>query len=191
MGTADVVPVVLDNEVILFVQRGGKKLIGIDFSVNTEKHAVEDFNMLNPDILREGGGVIQLAYARNPETRVYMVMADGTMRVMLRDISENILGWSRITIRRDSGVAANVLSVAVLPSEDEDRVYITIDAGAAGRCCALLHSAWPRVPANHCTMTTTCSSHHQVRPSRYPLLPPSVMGTRWQCGSMVWTMVIM
>ena len=132
LGTADMEPIVLDNEVI-FAQRGSNKLIGIDFSVNTEKHAVEDFNMLNPDILREGGGVIQLAFARNPETRVYAVMADGTMRVMLRDISENILGWSRITIRRNSGVAANVLSVAVLPSEDEDRVYITIDAGAGGQ----------------------------------------------------------
>lgn len=132
LGTADMEPIVLDNEVI-FAQRGATKLIGIDFSVNTEKHAVEDFNMLNPDILREGGGLIQIAFSRNPETRVYCVMADGTMRVMLRDISENILGWSRITIRRNSGVAANVLSVAVLPSEDEDRVYITIDAGAGGQ----------------------------------------------------------
>ncbi len=125
MGVADIPPIVLDNE-ILFVQRGGSKLIGIDFSLNTEKHAVEDFNMLNSEILREGGGVVQLAFARNPETRVYAVMADGTMRVLLRDITEGILGWSRVTIQSNQGAAAEVVSVAVLPSTDEDEVWITI-----------------------------------------------------------------
>jgi hypothetical protein len=124
IGTADIVPIVLDNE-ILFVQRGANKLIGIDFSLNTEKHAVEDFNMLNSEILRQGGGVIQIVFARNPETRVYAVMADGTMRVLLRDITEGILGWSRITIRNNLGVQDDVVSVAVLPSEDEDEVWIT------------------------------------------------------------------
>ncbi len=127
MGAAEVVPIVLDNE-ILFVQRGGRKLIGIDFSLNNEKHAVEDFNVTNQDVLREGGGIVQMAFARNPETRVYAVMADGTMRILLRDITENILGWSRLTIRNNLGVMDPVLSVAVLPSEDEDEVWITVDS---------------------------------------------------------------
>jgi hypothetical protein len=132
MGAADLVPIVLDNE-ILFVQRGGRKLIGIDFSLNTEKHAVEDFNMLNQDVLRDGGGVVQIVFARNPETRVYIVMADGTMRVLLRDITEGILGWSRVTIRDNQGVQHNVVSAGVLPSEDEDEVWITTDGFPANR----------------------------------------------------------
>ena len=124
LGTADIEPIVLDNEVI-FVQRGSNKIIGIDFSVNTEKHAVEDFNMLNQDILMDGGGVLQIVAARNPETRIYQVMVDGTMRVLLRDIPEGILGWSRITIRDEAGVQVNVVSAAVLPGATEDLVYIT------------------------------------------------------------------
>jgi len=127
MGTADIVPIVLDNE-ILFIQRGGKKLIGIDFNMNAEKHAVEDFNMLNNDILRAGDGVVQIVFARNPETRVYIVMNDGTMRVLLRDITEGILGWSRVTIRDEALAQENVTSVAVLPSEDEDEVWITTES---------------------------------------------------------------
>jgi hypothetical protein len=127
MGTADIVPIVLDNE-ILFIQRGGKKLIGIDFNMNAEKHAVEDFNMLNNDILRAGDGVVQIVFARNPETRVYIVMNDGTMRVLLRDITEGILGWSRMTIRDNALGQENVTSVAVLPGNDEDEVWITTDS---------------------------------------------------------------
>lgn len=124
LGTADIEPIVLDNEVI-FVQRGSTKVIGIDFSVNTEKHAVEDFNMLNQDVLRDGNGVVQIVAARNPETRIYLVMSDGTMRVLLRDIPEGILGWSRITIRDEAGAQVNVLSAAVLPGSDEDLIYIS------------------------------------------------------------------
>jgi len=126
MGTADVVPIVLDNE-ILFVQRGGRKLIGIDFAMSAEKHSVEDFNMLNQDVLRDGSGVVQIVFARNPETRVYLVMNDGTMRVLLRDITEGILGWSRVTIRDNALAQENIVSMAVLPSEDEDEVWITTD----------------------------------------------------------------
>lgn len=124
LGTADVVPIVLDNE-ILFVQRGGRKLIGIDFSMNTEKHAIEDFNMLNQTVLRDGNGVVQIVFARNPETRVYIVMDDGTMRILLRDITEGILGWSRITLRDEAGAQDSIVSCGVLPSEDEDEVWIT------------------------------------------------------------------
>lgn len=128
LGTADIVPVVLDNE-ILFVQRGGKKLIGIDFSMSSEKHAIEDFNMLNQAILRDGSGVAQIVFARNPETRVYIVMNDGTLRILLRDIVEGILGWSRATIRDNILAQDSVVSVAVLPSEDEDEVWITTVSG--------------------------------------------------------------
>jgi hypothetical protein len=124
MGTAEVVPIVLDNE-ILFVQRGGRKLIGIDFNMSAEKHSVEDFNMLNSDVLRAGGGVLQIVFSRNPETRVYIVMNDGTMRILLRDITEGILGWSRVTIRKGALTQENIVSVAVLPSEDEDEVWLT------------------------------------------------------------------
>ncbi len=124
LGTADIEPIVLDNEVI-FIQRGANKIIGIDFSVNTEKHAVEDFNMLNQDVLMDGGGVLQIVAARNPETRIYMVMVDGTMRVLLRDIPEGILGWSRVTIRDEAGVQVDVQSAAVLPGPTEDLIYIS------------------------------------------------------------------
>jgi len=126
LGTADIEPIVLDNEVI-FLQRGANKIIGIDFSVNTEKHAVEDFNMLNQDILMDGGGVLQIVAARNPETRIYAVMVDGTLRVLLRDIPEGILGWSRMTIRDEAGVQVNVVSAAVLPGEVEDQIYLSTD----------------------------------------------------------------
>jgi len=129
LGCADIAPLVLDQEII-FVQRGGNKLIGINFNIQQEKHEVTDFNMLNPDILSVG--VSRMAYSRNPETRIYLVMTDGTMVVLLKDASENVLGWSRITIQRHNGVAIvthNIVDVTVIPGPVEDSVYIGTDQG--------------------------------------------------------------
>ena len=124
LGVANIPPVVIDNE-IFFIQRGGDKLISIDFNLNSEKHSVEDFNMLNQDILVEGGGVVQMAFARNPETRIYCVMNDGTMRILNRDFTEGVLGWSRLELVGNGGAMRNIVSVAVLPGLVEDEVYVT------------------------------------------------------------------
>ena len=128
-GVAKTPPLVLDQEVI-FVQRGGNKLIGIDFNIQAEKHLVEDFNMVNPEVL--SAGVERMAFTRNPETRIYLVMTDGTMRVLLRDNTEDVLGWSRITVQKHNGtitVQKNIVDVAVIPGTPEDQVYITTDDG--------------------------------------------------------------
>lgn len=134
LGVADVIPIVMDNEII-FVQRGADKLIGIDFSLQSDSHAVVDFNMLNPDVLKVG--VVKIAYTRNPESRIYMVMTDGTMRILLRDANEDVLAWSRVRVEHHDGantVPENIIDVAVLPSAvGEDKVYISIDSGATGK----------------------------------------------------------
>ena len=129
-GCANVPPLVSDQEIV-FVQRGGNKLIGIDFNIQAEKHVIEDFNMLNASILNPS--VVRMAVVRNPETRIYLVLSDGTMRVLLRDIEENVIAWSKVTIKEHNGTSTindEVTDVAVLPGSPEDRVYISVKTGA-------------------------------------------------------------
>lgn len=122
LGCSPVLPIVLDQEII-FVQNGGNKLVGISFDISQEKHEVEDFNMLNTTILDEE--VVSIAYSRNPETRIYCVMADGTMRVLLRDKSEDVIGWSRLTTAPGEN-SREILDVLVMPAAGADRVYIMV-----------------------------------------------------------------
>lgn len=125
LGCAAVLPIVLDQEVI-FVQRGGDKLIGIDFTVNSESHSLTDFTLLNPDILAPQ--VVRMAYQRNPEPRIYCVLDDGTMAVLLRDKAEDVLGWSLFTLP-DS---REYQDVAILPKTNGDEVYVVIKDGTSG-----------------------------------------------------------
>ncbi len=122
LGAAPVLPIVLDQEVI-FVQKGGDKLIGIDFTVNSESHAITDFTLLNPDILKPQ--VVRMAFQRNPEPRIYCVLDDGTMAVLLRDKTEDVLGWCLFTY---SG--RTYQDVAILPKKNGDEVYVVVKEDA-------------------------------------------------------------
>jgi hypothetical protein len=66
---------------------------------------------------------VQLAVARQPESRLFMVRADGQCLVKLFDPGENTLGWSRLI---SNGASGEIESVAVLPALGEDEVYFIV-----------------------------------------------------------------
>ena len=130
-GCSNVPPLSLDQEII-FVQRGGDKLMSIDFNISQEKHNIEDFNLLNDEIL--AAGVVKMVATRNPETRIYVVLADGTMRVLLRDKNEDVLGWSTLNVKTwETSNLANVIDVVVIPGDREDSVYIVTAGATTGK----------------------------------------------------------
>lgn len=138
-GCADVAPLVLDQEVI-FVQKGGKKILGIDFNIQSEKHAIEDFNMLHPKIFGDAK-VVSMAYVTTPEQRIYMVLDDGSVRALLRDAAQDVLAWYRMELVRDNSIVEDIKDVAVLPGEDEDSVYFTTkDGGSFGSLIKLANA---------------------------------------------------
>lgn len=71
-------------------------------------------------------GLTQMAVSREPDTRVWIVRADGQVLVKLFDPAENVLGWSRVIT---DGV---IESVAVLPGDDEDEVYFMVARTVGG-----------------------------------------------------------
>jgi hypothetical protein len=139
-GCADVAPIVLDQEII-FVQRGSQKLLGVDFNIESEKHSIEDFNMLHPRLFGDAK-IVALAYQTNPEMRIYCVLDDGTARVLLRDASEGILAWYRIFFSKGNYTADDTIKdVAILPGVDEDQVYFSMsDGGSVGSILKLAPS---------------------------------------------------
>lgn len=117
-GSAAVEPVKVDDS-ILFVQRGRNKLIKADYVVDQDAHGNSDMMTLHPEICRPG--IVRMAVTRNPETRVYIVLSNGEMRVHLMDPAEDVVAWSRITL--PGGL---VRDVAVIPGDDEDIVYVVV-----------------------------------------------------------------
>jgi hypothetical protein len=116
MGVADVEPAKIDNRAV-FVDRSGWRVSQLSAGERGEL-GVSPLMRLHRYIGKPG--INQLAVARQPDTRVFMVRADGQLLCLLYDPSDNAIGWSRLIT---DGI---VESVEVLPGPGEDRVFVMV-----------------------------------------------------------------
>ena len=70
-------------------------------------------------------GIHRIAVTRQPETRIYAVLDDGTVAVYTVDRTEEVAGWTRLEMADD------IKDVVALPGADEDG-----DSGSIGGCGA-------------------------------------------------------
>ena len=113
-GAANIAPVIVDSETY-FVQRSGVKLFSLAYAISNDTHIPADLNTLHQTICSPG--IKRIAVVRQPETRIFVVLNDGTARVYLMDPVEEVTGWSRI---ETDGTIEDVIT---LPGVGEDLVY--------------------------------------------------------------------
>ncbi len=133
-GSAPISPLII-NEKLYFVQRSLKKIMKLGYTINSDTHLSEDLMNLNENIC--SAGIKKIVVSRQPETRIWVVLNDGEMRVFLFDPAEDVVCWSRIT------TDGNIEDAIVLPSAGEDRLYVMVnrDAGRYFEKMALISEA--------------------------------------------------
>lgn len=119
-GSSPAAPLRIDDK-IYYSQRSGVKIIEAEYSLNSDAHGARDLMTLNQNIC--SAGIKRIAVSRQPETRIYIVLSDGSARVYLFDPAEDVAAWSRITTP-NGGLIEDVV---ILPSLNEDRVYFTVN----------------------------------------------------------------
>jgi len=119
-GSAPIDAVKTDDS-ILFVQRSGVKVMEATYANDLDSHRSLDLMTLHPNICKEG--IKRIAIARQPETRVFIVMDDGTMRIYLQDPAEDVAAWSRWST---DGLVEDVV---VRPGPSEDIVNLIVNRG--------------------------------------------------------------
>lgn len=115
---------VLMDDAGAFVQRGGRRVMGVSLSPERGDYTVEDLTRICPEI--GDPGITCLAVQRQPDTRIHCVRSDGTVAVLVFEPDEQVACWVDIETPAASGV---VEEVCVLPGddgEDEDRVYYVV-----------------------------------------------------------------
>lgn len=118
-GSAKVRPQVVDG-VIYFINRGLKKLYALS-GLKAEQVAAHDTTLLHPEILDPG--VKRIIYSSEPEPRMYCLLTDGSLRVLLFDNVEEVTAWSRITL----GGGGTVEDLVSAPTGGEDEVYMVVE----------------------------------------------------------------
>lgn len=114
------------NNTALFVSATQRSIGQIRFSFESNNYEANDMNLFADHIMRSG--VRQIAYSRDPENRLYVVMESGEILTMAYKPDQNVNGWSRITTN------GRVRSCAVVPRNGgRNIVGIIVEREIAGQ----------------------------------------------------------
>jgi hypothetical protein len=116
-GSADIQAVKVDKSGI-FIQRSGKRAYRLAYSVEDQDYAGVELTRFHPTILKENVKI--MAVQRQPDTRIWFVLDDGTAAVLTFEPGEDVLSWWRLTT---DGL---IEDVAVLPNVEDDDVYFVV-----------------------------------------------------------------
>lgn len=118
-GSANVQSVIVDG-LIYFVQRGLQKLMTLT-GLKGDDIVATELTSIHPTITSPG--IKRIAYVSEPESRMFVLLTDGTLRVLTFDRIEAVTAWSRITI----GGGATIVDIATVPTTSEDKIYFIIE----------------------------------------------------------------
>ena len=118
-GSAKIKPQVVD-QIIYFVNRALKKVYALS-GLKGEQIAAHDTTLLHPEICAPG--IKRIVYSSEPEPRMYCLLTNGQLRVLLFDNVEEVTAWSRITL----GGGGTVEDLVSAPTGDEDNVYMVVE----------------------------------------------------------------
>lgn len=117
-GAAGVDPIKVDTRGI-FVERAGTSLMEMTFSGDFSDYVVTEISKLTTEVF--SSGIRSMALQRRPDTRIWIVMENGSCVCMVYEPEDEVLAF--VPIDTTGGAFE---SVAVLPSLEQDRVYFSI-----------------------------------------------------------------
>jgi hypothetical protein len=118
-GAANVRPAMVDARGV-FVQRSGRRVIEVSYSLEANDYKARDLTRFVPDLA--GSNIVSVCVQRQPDTRIHCALEDGSVIVLLYEPDEEVICWFRTEI----GGSGIVERVFVQPGEVEDRVYYLV-----------------------------------------------------------------
>lgn len=125
----------------VYVQRAGRKVLSLDYAVETDRFASTDRAVLAARITRPG--VIGLAYQGEPHSIVWAWLSSGALRSFTFEQEQDVQGWARHPL----GGGGAVESVACGPTPDggRDEVWMIVRRtinGATKRYVEFMEQPW-------------------------------------------------
>lgn len=113
-GCNNVRPLRIGNE-ILFWTRSGRKLRAFSYQIANDGYTSPDMTVLAENI--SSPGIVQMAYAQEPDSTIHALRADGVMAVCAFDREQNVIGWA-------TDVTNGIIeSVSANPAPEADQTW--------------------------------------------------------------------
>lgn len=117
LGSADLQPVKIDRSAI-YTQKSGSRAYVLKFDVEAQDYISDEITKYHEDIL--AAGVKAMAVQRQPDTRVWFVLDDGTVVGLVYQPTEDVISLFRVE------TDGEVEDVCVLPNLTADDVYFIV-----------------------------------------------------------------
>jgi len=118
---------VIVNDVLLFIQRNGRKVRELVYELNKDGWVAPDLTLLAEHIT--DGEIAEIAYQQQPDAVLWCARGDGTLIAMTYERDQKVVGWHRHTIADN----ADVESVATIYGNGtEDEVWIAVKRTVSG-----------------------------------------------------------
>jgi hypothetical protein len=119
-GSAEI-SAVMAGEVVLFAQRGGKKIREFVYSIEKNGYTAPDMTILAEHITKRG--MRQIALQQLPDTILWCTLDDGTVAALTYERDQDVVGWQKVTTQGE------ILSVISIPNGNNDQVYWAVNRG--------------------------------------------------------------
>ncbi len=132
------------EQVLLFVQRAGRKLRELVFDDATGGYVAPDMTILADHVTL--GGMTRLAFQQEPNRMVWAMLATGELVCFTYERGQQVTAWHRHPL---GGTDAKVESIATIPHPDgdQDQLWLIVSrtiGGATKRFVELLEPEWLR-----------------------------------------------
>lgn len=127
---------VLAGEAILYVERGAQKVREFTYSLQQDKYLAPDLTILSDDITSTG--IKTVAFQSRPNPILWCVLKDGDIAALSYQRDQDVIGWTK-TI-----TAGAVESVAVIPGDTEDEVWVSVKRLIGGTYYRYIEQFQPR-----------------------------------------------
>ena len=118
------VPALLVNDLVLFVQRQGRKVRELSFSYEKDGYVAPDLTLLSEHVTK--GGIVQFAYQAQASAILWAVTGEGVLIGMTYEREQNVFGWHR------HPTDGFVESVATIYGTNDDEVWMVVRRTVGG-----------------------------------------------------------
>ena len=117
------------SNVVLFIQRAGKKLRQFTYEFESDGYIAPDLTLLAEHVSE--GGLLETAYQQEPDSVLWVVRGDGVMLGLTYQPDQEVVAWHRHILGGISdvgGTQAKVESIAVIPSSitGRDELWLAV-----------------------------------------------------------------
>lgn len=110
---------------VFYVQNNTFNLRELVFDLIQNRDKSEDMTLLADHILRDGGGVVQIARQQSPADRIWCVLANGQIAVFTRNPDQQVLSWCRIKAGSTAFGPGVFETIGILPADGaDDQIWV-------------------------------------------------------------------